>query len=98
MLERSRAIPERLLRDGSEIQRLIAELHGDQRAQLGWTEPMLRREFQLLRDEIGAAVRRGAPAAGGEALRLLDRFLDRAERISATALRESGPPPGPPPS
>jgi PAS domain S-box-containing protein len=45
-----------LLRDGSEIQRLIAELHGRQRARIGWTRQMLRRELELLREEIDRTI------------------------------------------
>jgi len=89
ILERSRAIPERLLRDGSEIQRVICELHGAQRAQLGWTEEALRREWAILQDEIRKTVRRTAPADSDipGALRLLARFLEQAERISDQSLR-----------
>jgi len=91
ILERSRATPERLLRDGSEIQRVICELHGAQRAQLGWTEEALRREWGILRDEIETAVQRGAPADSDipGALRLLGRFLEQAERISDQSLRRA---------
>ncbi|MDP9348928.1 MAG: hybrid sensor histidine kinase/response regulator [Gemmatimonadota bacterium] len=59
-LTRSKEIPpERLLRDGSEIQRVISERHGQQRAQLGWTEDALRREYQILLEEVEAGIRQG---------------------------------------
>lgn len=45
-------MPERLLRDGGEIQRVLAELHWGQRAQIGWTEKTLRRELEILQEEI----------------------------------------------
>ena len=90
-LGRSEAIPpESLLRDGSEIQRVIADLHGVQRAHLGWTEEVLRREYQILREEIEAGVRRAVEGDsdvdvdGG--IGLLRRFIDRAEKISVRSL------------
>ncbi|MDP9347673.1 MAG: ATP-binding protein, partial [Gemmatimonadota bacterium] len=77
VLEQSDAAPERLLRDGSEIQRVAAELHGDQRAQLGWTEAALRREAQILREEVVTLVRSRSEALAGAdvegALELLTR-------------------------
>jgi hypothetical protein len=58
--EKSQAVPERLLRDGSEIQRVISGLHGGQRAQLGCTEAALGREYEILPEEVEAGVRRTA--------------------------------------
>ena len=46
-----------LMKDGSEIQRLISERHGEQRARLGWVDADLRREFALLREEVERTVR-----------------------------------------
>jgi hypothetical protein len=91
VLETSEDAPERLLRDGSRIQRVIAELHGAQRSQIGWTEGMLRLEFDFLREEIEAAVRRSSPPGAdvAEALHVLQRFLRRAERISILSLRDA---------
>ncbi len=91
VLERSDAAPERLLRDGNEIQRVAAELHGDQRAQLGWTEAALRREAQILREEVETLVRSRSEALAGAdvegALELLTRLLNRASQISLRTLR-----------
>jgi PAS domain S-box-containing protein len=91
VMEKGRAEPERLLRDGGAIQRVIAELHGGQRAQLGWTEEALRREFQILREEVDEGVRRSVPAGTdvGDVLHVLGRFLERAERISVLAWRRA---------
>jgi hypothetical protein len=90
-LEQSRAVPDRLLQDGSEIQRVVAELHGRQRAQLGWTAEALTREWTILWEEIESAVRSEIPLGEpiGGALDLLKRFLDRGERVSARS-RGSG--------
>jgi PAS domain S-box-containing protein len=80
-----------MLRDGSTIQRLIARRHGVQRARLGWREEELRREHEILRDELHSAVRRRISRGGaGEverALGIIDHFLDQAERVSIDAFR-----------
>ncbi|CAN5731712.1 hypothetical protein BH23GEM3_BH23GEM3_12040 [soil metagenome] len=90
VLESSQVAPERLLQDGSEIQRVVAELHGKQRAQLGWTAEAHGREWEILREVIGAAVRTALPGSDVEgALGLLGRFLERAELISQRSLRHA---------
>lgn len=80
-----------LLRDGSEIQQLIAKLHGAQRARLGWTEEAFRREFAILREEIETSLRRRLPP--GEdvegAVGMLMRLLRHAERVSLRGWRSS---------
>ena len=77
-----------LLQDGSEIQALTAELHGKQRARLGWTPAALRREWEILGEVIAAAVRRALPGYGDldRALQLLGRFLERGEQLSQRSL------------
>jgi hypothetical protein len=74
-----------MLRDGSEIQRLIAVRHGAQRARLGWAEAEMRREWALLGEEIAAAVRQlGAPEADAvRALTLVERIVARAAEESS---------------
>jgi signal transduction histidine kinase len=92
VLEKSQTTPQRLLQDGSEIQRLVAELHGGQRAQLGWTAEALSREWEILREEIEEAVRRGAGQHADleGALQLMRQFMRRAEQISLRSLRSAG--------
>ena len=89
-IEAARGGPSAHLRDGSVIQRVIAERHGSQRARLGWSAAEVRREFQILREELAAAVRRRVREAEhvevGEALGLLARFLDHAEAASLRVL------------
>jgi hypothetical protein len=46
-----------LLRDGAEIQRLLAELHGAQRFRLGWTEAEVARDVDTLSSQLVRAVR-----------------------------------------
>ncbi|HEV2149036.1 MAG TPA: ATP-binding protein [Longimicrobiaceae bacterium] len=80
------------LRDGTAIQRTIADRHGRQRARLGWSEAEVRREFQVLREEVAAAVRRRVQrprqAEVEEAIGVLDGFLARAERVSIESHRD----------
>jgi hypothetical protein len=54
-------LPNQDVRDGTEIQRIVAQRHGAQRARLGWTEKELRREFVILEEELNAAVQRRLP-------------------------------------
>ena len=53
--------PSDAVRDGSAVQRVLARRHGAQRARLGWAEREVRREFVILEEELGAAVRRRLP-------------------------------------
>lgn len=89
VLEEMGGRPSALFSDGTEIQRLVAERHGAQRARLGWTEAALRREYAILRDELERIVRRRSHAVSREALdeavTVLTRFLDQAEQQSCRA-------------
>ena len=85
-IEAAHGEPSANLRDGTLIQRVIAERHGSQRARLGWSEAELRREFEVLREELAHAVRRRVRDADGveleEALGLFARFIAHAEAAS----------------
>ncbi len=93
--------PTDLVRDGTAIQRVVAERHGAERARLGWAEAEVRREFAILGEELAAAVRRRAPAhlaaptpeaRRGEterALELLTQALAVAERLSVASYRRT---------
>lgn len=50
-----------LLRDGSELQRTIAELHGMQRYRLGWNEHAMVRDSEVLSREVLKALENLAP-------------------------------------
>ncbi len=88
------ANPAEAARDGTDIQRLVAERHGAQRARLGWSEGELRREFAILGEELEAALLRRpprAPSAEGQqvlvsrTLELLRPFVRTAEAVSVAA-------------
>jgi signal transduction histidine kinase len=82
----------RLLRDGSRIQRLVAELHAEQRRRLGWAEPEVRRDFEVLREEVEACIRAHlAPGEGADAAcAVASRLLRQSERIGLQAHRAAG--------
>lgn len=91
-LEESAGQPSQLVADGADIQKLIAERHGAQRARLGWTEAAIRREHAILRQEIAAAVHRLFSSDVGrvrESAAVVERLLSQAEDVSAGALRRA---------
>jgi signal transduction histidine kinase len=90
VIEESGGEPTPNLADAVEIQRLVAERHGAQRARLGWTETSLRREFMIIREEVERAVLKCMPTGRAlepsEAVAIVNRFVDQAEYLSVRAL------------
>ncbi|HET6763983.1 MAG TPA: hypothetical protein VFH27_09925, partial [Longimicrobiaceae bacterium] len=91
-----------LMRDGSDIQRLIAERHGQQRARYGWAEEALHREFRILDQAVDRTLRAelaGDPGVDLDAaLTVLARLIRQGEQVSLRGLRlahEASPPPDP---
>ena len=82
--------PSPLLADAAEIQRLVSERHGVQRARLGWTESSMRREFMIIREELQRVVQRGFRNGRHlqveDAIAVLERFIDQAEFVTVRAL------------
>jgi signal transduction histidine kinase len=81
-----------LARDGSAIQRTIAELHGRQRQHLGFTERQLLREHEALHDELARMVREYVPEDVGDASAadaVIARLLERAADTSVGAFRRA---------
>jgi hypothetical protein len=78
------------LADAVEIQRLISERHGAQRQRLGWSEAALRREFMIVREELGRVIRKasefGEPLPVEDGIAVLGRLLDQAEYTACRAL------------
>ena len=83
--------PSSLLTDGADIQRLVAERHGAQRARLGWSEEAVRQEYRLLGEELTRVIRRHAravsQAAVDEGLTILMRALEQGEESSIRGLQ-----------
>jgi hypothetical protein len=90
VMEEAKGAHSATLADAVEIQRLISELHGAQRQRLGWSEPVLRREFMILREELERLVRSasqfGEPLPVDDGISVIGRFLDQAEYIAVRAL------------
>jgi PAS domain S-box-containing protein len=77
--------------DGTAIQRTLGERHGRQRFRLGWREGELRRDFEILCEELTAAVRRHVhrprPGEVEETIAALLEFVAATERTSLAAFR-----------
>jgi len=86
VLEEGGGQPSGLLADGTEIRRMISEKHGAQRARLGWSVDDIRREYAILRHELGRTIRRRARAipdsAVDDGLAILGRVIEQAEEAS----------------
>ena len=103
IIEESGGAPTQLMRDGGDIQSLIANRHGAHRHRLGWTENQLDREFDLLLEEVDRTLNDvnidgDSPAivAGRDLIR---GFLERSRDESRRAFRRAavGEPPERPP-
>ncbi|MDQ4080796.1 MAG: HAMP domain-containing histidine kinase, partial [Gemmatimonadota bacterium] len=92
--EEARGQPSAVIADASELQRFVASRHGVQRAKLGYSREALAREWAIVREEIERAIRRAASSvpepALGEALALVERFIEQARQISERALIRAG--------
>lgn len=92
IVEEAEGRPSALLSDATEIQRLISERHGEQRARLGWTEAAVRREFMIIRAELERFVRKALPPGSTlrpeDAIVTINRFVDRSEYVSVRALEK----------
>ena len=75
--------------DGTAIQRTLGERHGKQRFRLGWHEEELKRDFEILREELSAAIRRRIhrerPSEVEETIEAVMVFIGAAERVSLGA-------------
>ncbi|HEY1952810.1 MAG TPA: ATP-binding protein [Gemmatimonadaceae bacterium] len=75
-----------LLRDGAEIQRLLAELHGAQRFRLAWTETEVARDVDLLSRELRETVE--SLDADADAVRFFSDVVPRIlEQWKQTSIR-----------
>ena len=82
---------EHLLRDGTRIQSIIAELHGAQRARLHWLESALNQEWDVLWEELERVLHQridASPDDVANALAALRRMIDYVRYISIRAWRQ----------
>jgi hypothetical protein len=83
----------RMLRDGSDIQRAIAERHGAQRASFGWTEALFHRELTILYEDIEALLRarlgRRPESNVDAAMSVLARWLGQADQAGLRGFRRA---------
>ena len=91
ILESANGDPLELLRDGTEIQRAIAERHGAQRLRLGWGAAALAAEFNVLRSIMEAVItaRGSSDHVAQRALPVIAGFIRQAEQIGLRALRDA---------
>jgi hypothetical protein len=94
-LDESHGRPSPLLADGTEIQRLVAERHGAQRARLGWSRADLSREWTILREETERIIKQRVRGANEDALHeslaVVRRFMEQGEELSCRALTRDRP-------
>jgi signal transduction histidine kinase len=81
-----------LLRDGSAIQRAIAEAHGARRYAQGWEEKSVRRDHAIFRREVERIIQEqiGEPSEDTDAaMRVLASLNERAKMLSMRSWRHS---------
>ena len=78
-----------LFGDGARIEQTIAELHGRQRAALGWTEEQVAREYVILEDEADALLKRDGRADEESALEVVRALFRAAATTSVRAVRQA---------
>lgn len=91
-IERSGGLESSTIKDGGAIQRTISELHGRQRARIGWTEQQVEREYDLLSDHVRSLIRTQGGNVNVNLAAVLDvvsHLLDRAKDTSTRAYRHT---------
>ena len=81
-----------LMGDGTAIQRTVAEHHGTRRLAQGWTEMAVRRDHELLHEEVHRSVSARVASARGdvsEGLRVLTQLAQRTRDLSLAAYRRA---------
>ena len=85
-----------MMRDSSDIQRLIADRHGAYRQRVGWTDQELEREYDLLLETVDEVVRTALPATAefppdsiDTGLTLVRRFVEGAREQALVGYRRA---------
>ncbi|MDB4907749.1 MAG: sensor protein [Gemmatimonadetes bacterium] len=93
VVEEADGEPSALLADAMEIQRLVSERHGTQRARLSFTETAMRREFMIIREELEHVARRAMPNAdmlqAADVMATVSRFVDQSEYLAVRAMEQA---------
>jgi signal transduction histidine kinase len=93
VLQSTTADPSELMRDSTEIQRVISDRHGVQRHRLGWGPEALACEFGVLRKVLGAVVAENldthSAAEIESAQAVIAGFVQHAEQISLRSLQHA---------
>lgn len=89
-LEEARGQPSKFVAESAELHDFIAQKHGRDRARLGCTVDIVRREWKIVREEVERVIRRAAgvlPRGNiSEALITADRLMESAEATSVRSL------------
>lgn len=97
-VEESGGGPSPLLRDGRDIQHVIADRHARLRQNIGWTEREMDREYDILLEVVDERVR---AVLGGEqteaGLALIRGFIERAREAGRASYRQAAMGAAPPP-
>ena len=78
-----------LFGDGARIEQVIADLHGRQRAALGWSADQVAREYVILEDETDAALRTHTVPDEESALEVVRALLRAAATTSVRSTRQA---------
>ena len=78
-----------LFGDGARIEQIIADLHGRQRAALGWTEEQVAREYVILEDETDAVLRTDGGPDEESALDVVRALFRAAATTSVRSTRQA---------
>jgi signal transduction histidine kinase len=78
-----------LFGDGARIEQIIADLHGRQRAALGWTEEQVAREYVILEDEADAVLRTSGGPDEESALDVVRALFRAAATTSVRSTRQA---------
>jgi PAS domain S-box-containing protein len=91
-IEESDGLAQNMLKDGAEIQRAIAELHGRQRHRIGWNDVQIAREHDILTEEIELFLRHEMPDRQNDttaAIVIIRQLIGRARDACLRAYRHA---------